>query len=398
MPKPKYRRRQVPKQTAGRNVVAASNESRSGGGSDVLEDQQYVEPELPTWTKQEDVVDYLSEDDQPPSQKYACVSMLSLSKWRTERQRQDAIDTICKKEGFDSIEGKKIIDAWSDYVEPKRSFKIRGVYGTYQEAQKRSQFLQRTHKNHNVAITSVGYWVPFDPDPDKITDQNYMERELNDLHEGYMMNREKGREHFQEQAAMKAQRARVEGSKWGQEQLLKRKETKQEVEYRLKSAEEDIAQYADKIKRAELALQQAKEKLEYMKEHPEIVLDEEDTPVDHDNVPEDVMKEVESREVDDGSRSMLAEIESNRKRPNMAQGQPPVVPPQQIASAQPAQPAQSEPAQLHQMFMEPASLPELSSKGFGDDLILPHQAREQIEKVSEEFQSSVPNPMKPKII
>jgi len=33
-----------------------------------------------------------------------------------------------------------------------------------------------------------------------------------------------------------------------------------------------------------------------------------------------------------------------------------------------------------QVFMEPASLPELTSsttKGFGDDIILPHQAREE---------------------
>ena len=58
---------------------------------------------------------------------------------------------------------------------------------------------------------------------------------------------------------MKAHRARVEGSKWGQEQLLKRKETKKEVEYRVKAAEEDIAQYTEKIERANNLKKQAEE-------------------------------------------------------------------------------------------------------------------------------------------
>ena len=396
---PKYRRKNV------KNSTTVSSSSRNRTQDHMRQERQerqeqdslYVEPELPSWTKQDEVIDYLSEDDQIPTQKFACVSMLSLSKWRTERQRAEAIENICNKEGFDLEKATEIIDAWSDYVEPKRSFKIRGVYGSYAEAQKRSQYLQRTHKNHNVAISSVGYWVPFDPDPDRIGDQNYMERELNDLHEGYMMNREKGKEHFQEQAAMKAQRARIEGSKWGQEQLLNRKETKQEVEYRVKAAEEDIAQFTEKIKRAQETMEQAQKKLEYMEEHPELVLEEEDTPVDHDNVPEEVMQEIDKQEADDGTRGMLAAIESQRKRPNM--GQAMVAQGQAQAAVQQSQTQKK--VGEHQMFMEPANLPGASDKGFGDDLILPHQAREEVKKVSEDFKNNVPppsDPTKPKII
>lgn len=342
----------------------------------------YEEPEMPSWTKKEDVVDYLSEDDTIPNQAYACISMLSLSKWRTGQQRQEAIEFICNKEGYDIDLATKIIDSWSEYAEPKRALKIRGVWGTYQEAKKRSEFIQRTHKNHNVAVTSVGYWVPFDPDPDKVSDQNYMERELNDLKEGYMRNREKGKEHFEEQKALKAHRARIEGSKWGQEQMLKRKETRQEVEHRIESAKEDIAQYTDKIKRAQSVMEQAEKKLDYMEEHPEIVLEEEDTPVDVENVPSEVLEEIKQRKIEhekDDNKAMLLEIEKQRKPFKLPQQAP-------VADA-PPQPD--------------GAVTEITKNNgpLNDELILPHQARQAIKEHDEQqSQSQETQEKKTKII
>jgi len=405
MPKPKYRRKKGPKSTRSRQQQSRKQQqSLEGARKQQEEESLYVEPQLPTWTKQEDVIDYLSEDDQVPNQRYACISTLSLSKWRTERQREEAIETICNKEGYDTELAINIIDSWSEYEESKRSLKIRGVYGSHKEAKKRAQYLQRTHKNHNVAVISSGYWVPFDPDPDKVADQNYMEREMNEMHEGYAMNREKGKEHFQEQAAMKAQRARIEGSKWGQEQLLKRKETKQEVEYRLKAAEEDIAQYTEKMERAKKTLEQANQKLEYMIEHPETVLEEEDTPIDYENVPDEVLQELKNKPQDDRGRLLLAEIEDARKRPNMGASAQAPLQSKSKEDSHPPQPPQLENPDIHQMFMEPSKL----SEGFGDNVILPHQAREAIKKVSEEFKKNVPDltkqltkpdkPTKPKVI
>jgi hypothetical protein len=352
MPKhPKYkRRRKLQQKKQKKYVTPTENEI-------IQPDSVYEEPELPSWTKKEDVIDYLSEDDTIPNQKYACVSMLSLSKWRAEQQREEAIEFICKKEGYSTELAKKIIDSWSEFAEPKRAFKIRGIYGEYSEARKRSEFLQRTHKNHNVAVMSVGFWVPFDPDPEKINDQNYMERELNELKEGYMKNREKGKEHFEEQKALKAQRARIEGSKWGQEQLLKRKETRQEVEYRAKAAEEDIAQYQEKIKRAEMLLEQAKNKLAYMEEHPEVVLEEVEQ-IDVEQVPEEVMKEIEENKSKvDENRAKLAEIEAKRKTFDR-------MPPQ-------------------------AAMPVKKENNLDDKLIMPHEAREEIKKQDQKTMKTI---------
>jgi hypothetical protein len=365
MPVPKYRRKKVP-----HNPSKRTAEEESETKPKVV----YEDPELPSWTKQEDVVDYLSEDDQLGNQKYVCLSMLSLSKWRTEQQRTDAIDTICKKEGFETSLATKVIDAWSEFEEPKRGLKVRGVYGSYGEAKKRSEFLQRSHKNHNIAISSVGYWVPFDPDPEKIADQNYMERELNQLKEGYMQNREKGREHFEEQKSLKAQRARVEGSKWGQEQLLKRKETRQEVENRVKLANEDIEQYNEKVKHAQSVLKQAQDKLEYMKEHPETVLEEEDTPVDIDNVPEEVLREIkEGQSKIDEKRMELASIESDRKHYDLGAAQKNQLQP-------PAAPQSDESNAKTPLDNLVAPIPTKYTGPLEDALIMPHQAREQINR------------------
>jgi Family of unknown function (DUF5832) len=367
MPAPKYRRKKAPLNP----VKRAENDTESTKNKVV-----YEEPELPSWTKQEDVVDYLSEDDQLAGQKYVCLSMLSLSKWRTDQQRTDAIKTICKKDGFDLDISTKVIDAWSEFEESKRGLKIRGVYGSYGDAKKRSEFLQRTHKNHNIAISSVGMWVPFDPDPEKIADQNYMENELNQLKEGYMQNREKGKEHFEEQKAQKAQRARIEGSKWGQEQLLNRKETKQEIEYRVKLAEEDINQYNEKIEQAKSVLKQAQDKLEYIKDHPELILEEEESPIDIENVPAEVLKEIkDGKEKVDEKRMELSSIEAGRKHYDLGAAQKnQLQPPQPSVASATASSVSNKP--LENLV---APIPE--NKGpLEEDLILPHQAREQIKK------------------
>jgi len=361
---PTFRRKKLP-QARSRQQTAAPSSHPLSATSTINDNDVYEEPQLPTWTKQEDVIDYLSEDEVIPSQQFAVVSMLSLSKWRTGRQREDAIEAICKKEGYDVELATKIIDAWAEFSEPKRALKLRGVFEKQKAAYANAKTLRDIHKTHNVGVCSVGKWVPFDPNPEHINDQNYMENEMNQLKEGYAMNLEKGKVHFAEQKAEKAARARIDGSKWGQEMNLKRKETKQEVEHRIKSAEEDIAQYTEKIKIAKQALEQAQKKVEYMAEHPEVILEEEDTPIDYDNVPKEVTDEIKERQkVADANRDKLAVIESQRK--------------QFSRLPQPA---------VQQEKIEDAPAP--NSGPLEEQLLLPHQAREQIKAFDAERESNV---------
>ena len=77
-----------------------------------------------------------------------------------------------------------------------RGFKIRGVYGQQGEAVARSKKLQRTDPIHNIYVAEVGKWIPWDPNPNDIADQEYAEDQLNTLMKKYKEN-EEAREQFQ---------------------------------------------------------------------------------------------------------------------------------------------------------------------------------------------------------
>jgi hypothetical protein len=63
-----------------------------------------------------------------------------------------------------------------------RGFKIRGVFEDVEEAQLKAKELRELYESFaHIFVAPVGYWIPYDPDPDAITDQDYMVSELNEL-------------------------------------------------------------------------------------------------------------------------------------------------------------------------------------------------------------------------
>ena len=86
----------------------------------------------------------------------------------------------------------------NDFKTTVRGVKIRGSYDTLIEAQSKAKKLQQTDKNFNVYIGQVGFWLPWDPNPHKIDNQEYAEKELNTLVQKYNENQEKKDVHFQE--------------------------------------------------------------------------------------------------------------------------------------------------------------------------------------------------------
>ena len=66
--------------------------------------------------------------------------------------------------------------------------KVRGVYSSYEEAAKRAETLQRSDRSFHVYVGQVGYWLPWDPNADNIENQEYMEKELNELMKNYQAN------------------------------------------------------------------------------------------------------------------------------------------------------------------------------------------------------------------
>lgn len=85
-----------------------------------------------------------------------------------------------------------------DFKTSVRGVKVRGVYGTHREAEVRSKVLQKLHKRDNVFIGQVGYWLPWDPNPNRIENQEYLEPELNTLMKKYKENSLKRDIYYQE--------------------------------------------------------------------------------------------------------------------------------------------------------------------------------------------------------
>lgn len=100
-------------------------------------------------------IDYLNEDAPISGQTWVCLSFLS-------------------PEGISNCK--------------VRGLKVRGVYSTRKEADKRVKELQITDPDFDIFVGEVGKWLPWNPDPNDTEDQVYQEEKLNDLMKGYKEN------------------------------------------------------------------------------------------------------------------------------------------------------------------------------------------------------------------
>ena len=80
-----------------------------------------------------------------------------------------------------------------------RGVKVRGVYDTKREADVRASVLQRQDPLFDVFVGQMGYWCPWDPNPQKIDDIEYMNNDLNKLVKEYKSNEAKKDMFYQEQ-------------------------------------------------------------------------------------------------------------------------------------------------------------------------------------------------------
>lgn len=117
-----------------------------------------------------DTVDYLTEDQVINDQKFMCVSFLTSKS--VEEKYRDKDSTIC-------------------------GFKVRGCYSTYEEAKTRAEFLRKCDQYHNIYIAEVGKWCPFEDNPEKAKDSDYMNKELNNLMKSYWKQQNDAKEYHE---------------------------------------------------------------------------------------------------------------------------------------------------------------------------------------------------------
>lgn len=105
-----------------------------------------------------ETIDYLTEDPAITGQKFVCVSFLKPSQFEEKYRPKDL--SVC-------------------------GFKVRGSFDTYEEAQKRADWLTSIDNKHNVYVAEVGKWCPFEDNPEKAKDSEYMNKDLNKLMKNY---------------------------------------------------------------------------------------------------------------------------------------------------------------------------------------------------------------------
>ena len=81
--------------------------------------------------------------------------------------------------------------------------KVRGVYSNQEQANARAKALNKKDPYFNVYVADVGEWLPWDPDPDDVKDQEYQSDDLNKLMKSYRENAEKRDEFFEEEKRQK---------------------------------------------------------------------------------------------------------------------------------------------------------------------------------------------------
>ena len=82
----------------------------------------------------------------------------------------------------------ELYDKQTDYKTSMRALKVRGVYETYKEAEVRAKSLQRRDQSFHVFVGTVGAWLPWDPEADKVQNEEYLNEELNSLIKEYKKN------------------------------------------------------------------------------------------------------------------------------------------------------------------------------------------------------------------
>jgi hypothetical protein len=88
-----------------------------------------------------------------------------------------------------------------------RGIKVRGVFGSQEEAELRCKMLRQADPNHDVYVGPVGMWVPFHPEAYKTGRVEYMEETLNELMAQKNKNEEAAKEEFDKRVKETKQKA-----------------------------------------------------------------------------------------------------------------------------------------------------------------------------------------------
>jgi hypothetical protein len=114
-------------------------------------------------------IDYLTEDPVISGQKFVCLSFIMP-------------DNLKKQDG-------------SSY--DVRGIKVRGVFDSMEDAQKRCEQIRKFDSNFHVFVGEVGKWLPWNDNPENAKEEEYANKELNKLMKDYMNEQNKAKEYHE---------------------------------------------------------------------------------------------------------------------------------------------------------------------------------------------------------
>jgi len=194
------------------------------------------------------------------------------------------------KENLSDFRESAIVDSYEKYMLKNRQrledefhkqknfqttmhgLKVRGVYSTQEQANARAKALNKKDPYFNVYVADVGEWLPWDPDPDDVKDQEYQSDDLNKLMKSYRENAEKRDEFFEEDkrqkvaaaaAAVKEAKAAGAVPTLADVKEKKEKEAKEKVAFGVQDAPAQPADMFSSEGHPDLAMARKQETIEY---------------------------------------------------------------------------------------------------------------------------------------
>ena len=222
---------------------------------------------LPKTEDNGEVIDYLEEDPEIPTQRYCIISFISPEKvikqknefmnekfiewleydWKVDgmnnfvaflaKKYNVKVDDMFKDlEDFrkvhnEAIRKTDVHEKWqvfllknekdlesqfSEKVEfhtNVRGVKVRRVFGNLEECQTFARVMQKRYPHDNLYIGKVGAWLPWDPSEHMMPEVEYAEKELNELMRKYKENEVNRDIFFEEEKAEKIRAQREENKK-----------------------------------------------------------------------------------------------------------------------------------------------------------------------------------------
>lgn len=242
--------------------------------------------------------DYLEVDEAIPGQNYVCLSFISPESLIQNKEAFKCVkflQSYCKEQKlkFDEVYSKyqdfvykyedklqRDFDEQNDFQTSIRGLKVRGVYDTKQAAEDRAKKLSVRDSAFHTFVGQVGYWLPWDPNADKVESEIYQNSQLNDMMEKYQENNINRDMFYEEQKRDKIKAA--------QEEVLRAKEAAEKE----KQAKKDSAE-------------------EYIIDEDPVSEDTKETPVSEEPVEESAEEPVEPKKGSEVSEDIKDSLESD---------------------------------------------------------------------------------------